>query len=110
MAEEELIVNANSILTTRPMDQLYVSGLKKRFLETLKEESMIFASHAPNRVHAVIQAVFDLMNQERVVEASKSEIAERAGLTLYFASQILKQLEKEGYVLLRRGIMVLQFK
>ncbi|WP_342528432.1 hypothetical protein MKY84_05810 [Chryseomicrobium sp. FSL W7-1435] len=103
-------MNANSILATRPMDQLYVSGLKKRFLETLKEESMIFSSHAPNRVQAVIQAVFDLMNQERVVEASKSEIAERAGLTLYFASQILKQLENEGYVLLRRGIMVLQFK
>lgn len=103
-------MNANSVLTTRPMDHLYVTGLKKRFVDTLKAESMVFASHAPSRVHAVLQAVFDLMNQERVVEASKSEIAERAGLTLYFASQILKQLEMEGYVLLRRGIMVLNFK
>lgn len=103
-------MNANSVLTTRPMDHLYVTTLKKRFMETLKAESMVFSTHAPNRVHAVMQAVFDLMNQERVVEASKSEIAERAGLTLYFASQILKQLEKEGFVLLRRGIMVLNFK
>lgn len=103
-------MHANSILTERPIDHLYVTGLKRRFIDALKAESMVFSNHAPNRVYAVLQAVFELMNTERVVEASKSEIAERAGLTLYFASQILKQLEKEGYVLLRRGIMVLNFK